>query len=147
MPTESGVNYRTAVAGDEAGILNVFAEVAPEVPTAVRKGTEAMIQRFVASGGTWVAFNTDGNIVGYALAEPLDEKRVSLVYLGVSKAARDQHVCSTLVSKLQENCAAIVTDVRAENKSSMVERFERFGFVKAAPDAFSSDRTKLLWEE
>jgi N-acetylglutamate synthase-like GNAT family acetyltransferase len=148
MAAETSVKrYRVAIAGDEAGILKVFAEVAPEVPTAVREGTEAKIQELVASGQTWIAVDTDGNIVGYALAEPLDAKTLSLAYLGVSKAGRDQHVCSTLISKLKEKAEGIITDVRTNNKSSMVERFEHFGFVKLKPDAFSADRTKLRWEK
>ena len=79
----------------------------------------------------------------YALAEPHDSKTLSLVYAGVSKAARTQHVCSSLISKLQEIGAPIVTDVRSNNKSSMVERFEHLGFVKGDVNA---DRTKLRWE-
>src|SRR3954468_10886222 len=34
------LTYRVAVAGDVVGILLVFAEVAPEVPTTVRPGTK-----------------------------------------------------------------------------------------------------------
>lgn len=138
------LTYRAAVSGDEAGILNVFAEVAPEVPTAVRPQTEGLIKGWVATGVSWVAVDADGSIVGYALAEPYDGKTLSLVYLGVSKAARNHHVSSSLVSKLQEIGAPIITDVRSNNKSSMVERFEQFGFVKGDVNA---DRTKLRWEK
>jgi acetyltransferase (GNAT) family protein len=136
--------YRVAVSGDEAGILKVFAEVAPEVPTAVRSGTEDLIQRLVSTGCTWVAVDANGIIIGYALAEPHDSKTLSLVYLGVCKAAQNQHVCSSLISKLQEIGDPIVTDVRSNNKSSMVERFEHFGFVKGDINA---DRTKLRWQK
>lgn len=103
-----------------------------------------MIQRLVESGQSWVAVDADGNIIGYALAEPYDRKTLSLFYLGVSKAARSQRVSSSLISKLQEIGAPIITDVRYNNKSSMVERFERFGFVKGDIDA---GRTKLRWEK
>jgi ribosomal protein S18 acetylase RimI-like enzyme len=148
MVAKTDVNtYRVAVSGDEAGILKVFAEVAPEVPTAVRSGTEKLIQGLVASGQSWVAVDVDDNIVGYVLAEPYDSKTLSLAYLGVSKAARNQRVSSSLISKLQEIGAPIVTDVRANNKSSMVEIFEHFGFVKMPPDVFSADRTKLRWDK
>jgi ribosomal protein S18 acetylase RimI-like enzyme len=139
--------YRIAVPGDEAGILKVFAEVAPEVPTAVRTQTSGHIEQLVASGQTWVAVDADGKVVGYALAEPHDRETLSLAYLGVSKAARGQHISSALISKLKESGAPIVTDVRTNNSSSMVERFEHFGFEKAAPDVFSPDRTKLRWEK
>jgi hypothetical protein len=80
----------------------------------------------------------------YALAEPCDAETLSLVYVGVSKATRNQHVCASLISKLQEIGAPIITDVRSNNKSSMVERFEHFGFVKGDVNA---DRTKLHWEK
>jgi len=56
--------YRVAVSGDEAGILTVFEEVAPEVPTAVLPQTEGIVQRLVASGQSQVAVDVDGNIVG-----------------------------------------------------------------------------------
>jgi ribosomal protein S18 acetylase RimI-like enzyme len=136
--------YRVAVAGDEAGILNVFAEVASEVPTAVRPQTEAYIKRFVASGQSWVATDADGKIIGYALAE-MAADTISLFYLGVAKKARGQHISTALVSKLKESGGPIVTDVQSDNKSSMVERFERFGFVKT-PTVFPG-KTKLRWEK
>lgn len=136
--------YRLAVAGDEAGILEVFAEVGSEVPTAVRPQTEAYIKRFLASGQSWVATDADGKIIGYALAE-MAADTISLVYLGVAKKAQGQHISTALVSKLKERGVPIVTDVQSDNKSSMVERFERFGFVKI-PTVFTG-KTKLRWEK
>ena len=136
--------YRVAVAGDVAGILKIFAEVAPEVPTRILPQTPEIVQRLVASGQSWVGVDADGNIVGYALAEPYDAETLSLVYVGVSKAARDRHVCASLIAKLQEIGKSIVTDVRSNNKSSMVERFERFGFIRGN---VNEDRTKLRWEK
>ncbi len=97
-----------------------------------------LIQRLVASGRSRVAVDAEGTIVGYALAEPHDSKTLSLVYLGVAKMARDQHVSSLLTSKLEEVGAPIITDVRSNNQSSMTERFERLGFVKGDVNA---DRT------
>jgi N-acetylglutamate synthase-like GNAT family acetyltransferase len=145
MAAETHVKaYRAASSGDVTGILKVFAEVAFEVPTSVLPQTEGIVQRLVASGQSWVATDADGSIVGYALAEPHDSKTLSLVYLGVSKPARNQHVSSSLISKLQEMGAPIITDVRSNNKSSMVERFEHFGFVKSDANA---DRTKLRWDQ
>jgi len=136
--------YRVAVAGDEAGILKVFAEVASEVPTAVRPQTEGYIKRFVASGQSWVATDADGKIIGYVLAEKAADT-ISLVYLSVAKKARGQHISTALVSKLKESGVPIVTDVQSDNKSSMVERFERLGFVKT-PTVFTG-KTKLRWEK
>ena len=79
--------YRVAVPGDEPAILNIFAEVAPEVPTAVRPQTEGIIKELVATGNSWVAIDADDKIVGYALAA-MDTNTLSLVFLGVSKTAR-----------------------------------------------------------
>lgn len=136
--------FRVASVGDVAGILKVFAEVAPEVPTAVRSGTEGLIQELVASGRSWVAVDADGGVLGYALAKPQDRETLALYYLGVSKAARNQHASSALIAKLKEAGAPIVSDVQSNNKSSMVERFEHFGFVKI-PTVFTG-KTKLRWE-
>ena len=49
-----------------------------------------------------------------------------------------------LLCQLAFGGAPIITDVRSNNTSSMVERFEHFGFVKGDVNA---DRTKLLWEK
>ena len=68
----------------------------------------------------------------------------ALAYLGVSKTARSQRVSSSLISKLKEGGAPIITHVRSNNTSSMVERFEHFGFVKGDVNA---DRTKLRWKK
>src|SRR5712675_601068 len=143
MAAETHVKtYRVAVPGDEPAILNIFAEVAPEVPTAVRPQTKGIIKELVATGDSWVAIDAD-KIVGYALAA-MDTNTLSLVYLGVSKTARNQRVSSSLISKLKERGAPIITDVRSNNISSMVERFEHFEFVKSNVNA---DRTKLRWEK
>ena len=79
---------------------------------------------------------------GYALAA-MDTNTLSIVYPGVSKTARNQRVSSSLISKLKEGATPIITDVRSNNTSSMVERFEHFGFVKGDVNV---DRTKLRWE-
>lgn len=147
MPAKAQVTCRTAVASDKAGILKVFAEVAPAVPTVVDSYTEGIIEELVTSGQSWVAVDAAGNIIGYALAGPYDGKALNLSYLGVAKAAQNQRVCSSLVSKLQEIGAPIITDVRHNNKSSMVKIFEHLDFVKCAPDPFSEQRTKLRWEK
>jgi len=140
------LSYRIAVPGDEVAILKVFEEVAPEVPTVVNSGTKGMIQELVASGLSWVAVNADNVIVGYALAKPYDQETLSLWYLGISKVARNQHVSSILISKLKDIGATIITDVRHNNASSMVERFEHFDFVKCADGLLGKDQTKLRWE-
>jgi hypothetical protein len=144
MAARTHVNtYRVAVAGDEAAILNVFADVAPEVPTAVRPQTEGIVKELVATGDSWVTIDADNKIVGYALAA-MNNNTLSLVYMGVSKTSRNQRVSSSLISKLKESGATIITDVRSNNTSSMVERLEHFGFVKSD---VNTDRTKLRWEK
>lgn len=135
---------RTAVSGDEVGILRVFAEVASEVPTSVLPQTKELIRRYVGSGQSQIAIDRDGVVIGYALAEPYDCDTLSLVYLGVAKSARDRHVGSALVAKLKDIGAPIITDVRSDNKSSMVERFEALGFVKT-PTVFEGT-TKMRWD-
>lgn len=136
------VDYRIAVPGDEVAILLVFAEVAPEVPTRVYPHTLRRIDGTVATGLSWVAVDVDDKVVGYALAFTHDNT-IHLDYLGVSKIARGQHISSALVSKLKEARLPIVTNVRPDNKSSMAERFERFGFVEN-PTHF--DGKTLRWE-
>jgi ribosomal protein S18 acetylase RimI-like enzyme len=143
-------SYRVAVAEDVAGILSVFAEVASEVPTRVyeyKKGdhtdTKESIEGSVGIGRSWVATDVSGTIVGYALAEG-DDEALTLFYLGVSKAARREKVCSSLISRLKESSAAINTDVRSNNKSSMVDIFEHLGFVKGN---VNESRTKLHWKK
>lgn len=100
------------------------------------------IEGLVGTGLSWVAIDASDSVVGYALAYSHDNT-IYLEYLGVSKAARGEHISTALVSKLKETGAPIITDVRPDNKSSMVERFLRFGFV-VVPSVF--DGTKLRWE-
>lgn len=144
MAATKVTTYRVAVAGDIAGILQVFEEVAPAVPTAVRSQTKGYIEGWVATGESWVATEAGGKIIGYALAEKVADA-ISLVYLGVAEEAQGQHISTTFVEKLKERGEPIVADVQSDNKSSMVERFEHFGFVKI-PTVFSG-KTKLRWEK
>jgi hypothetical protein len=141
--TKTGnVACRVAIPGDDVGILLIFSEVAPEVPTRVYPHTLGRIEDLVGTGLSWVAVDADDNIVGYALAYSHDNT-VYLDYLGVSKTARGQLISGTLVSKLKESGAPIIAGVRPDNKSSMVERFKRFDFVEI-PNNFPG--TKLRWE-
>lgn len=144
------MTYRVAVPDDEAGILKVFAEVAAEVPTAVRPQTAGLVHDWVTTGASWVAIDSKGTVVGYALAMPVVIKEavnnvdaISLIYLGVAKAARNQRICSTIVSKLQEKGAPIIAAVRNDNTSLMAERFKRLGFAQVAVGV---DETKFRWD-
>jgi len=136
------VTYRVAVPGDKVGILLAFAEAAPEVPTKVYPDTLERIGGSIAAGLSWVAVDADDNVVGYALAYDHDNTTY-LDYLGVSKTARGQRISRALVSKLKERGAPIISSVRPDNKSSMVERFARFGFVETHTEF---PGTKLRWE-
>ena len=138
------LTYRLAVAGDEPSILAVFAEVAPEVPTAVRDGTEGLIERLVATGASLVAIDEAGEVVGYALVEGDGTGGISLVYLGVAKAARGGGVCSTIVSQLKKYGVPIMASVRNDNRSSMAERFKHYGFVEH-PSILDGE-SKFHWE-
>jgi ribosomal protein S18 acetylase RimI-like enzyme len=133
---------------DHAGVFKVFEEVAPEVPTRVYDDTAARIAEDIALGESWIAIDEAGIIVGYALAGTHDGE-FTLAYLGVSKSAREEKVSSTLISKLKEKGIPINADVRANNKSSMIERFEKMGFFRRNedPSPFEKDRTKLRWEK
>src|SRR5258708_31699985 len=89
MAAETHVKtYRVAVPGDEPAILNIFAEIAPEVPTAVRPQTEGIIKELVATGDSSFAIDADDKIVGYALAA-MDTNTLSLEHLPVDLNRKD----------------------------------------------------------
>jgi ribosomal protein S18 acetylase RimI-like enzyme len=135
---------RAAIPDDEAGILAVFAEVAPEVPTTVKEGTKELIARLVATEASLVAVDLHGKVVGYALAEGDGKGGISLIYLGVAKAARNNGISKTIISQLKEHGMPITASVRNDNASSMAERFKRFGFVER--ESVLEGETKYRWE-
>ena len=124
--------------------MKVFAEVAPEVPTAVRSGTVELIENLIASNASWVAVDTNGVVVAYALANTAGNE-LSLWYVGVTEAARNHGVFSSLISKLKEYGRPITADVHQNNKSSMIARFKHFGFVRQR-DGIIAEQTKWRWE-
>ena len=137
------ITYRTATAADVDDILTIFAEVAPEVPTVgVVEGTKERVEGWVGTGASSVALDADGKIVGYALAEG-DGEDGTLVYLGVTGAARGKGVCSGIVAGLKEHGMPITAAVRNNNKSSMAERFERLGFEVLEKQ---QEQTKFRWK-
>jgi hypothetical protein len=137
------LTYRAAVPDDEGGILGVFGEVAAEVPTAVRPQTEAIIHRFVSSGASLVAIDGDGKVIGYALAESDGNGGISLMYLGVAKAARSKRICSSIISQLKKHGMPITASVRHNNKSSMADRFKHLEFTESE---VREEETKFRWE-
>lgn len=147
---EPVITYRTAVAADVDGILTVFGEVAPDVPTIgvvegteERMGTKERVEGWVATGASLVALDAKGKVVGYALAEGDGKDGIELVYLGVTGTARSKGVCSGIVARLKEHGVPITAAVRHDNKSSMAKRFERFEFkvLQKQPD-----QTKFQWQ-
>lgn len=138
------ISYRTAVADDVAEILTIFAEVAPEVPTiGVVEGTKGRVEGWVATGASLVALDVDDKIVGYALAEGDGGDGISLVYLGVTGAARGKRICSGIIARLKEHGMPINASVRHNNQGLMAERFERFGFEVLEKQ---QDQTKYRWK-
>lgn len=141
---EQPLTYRVAGSDDVDAILAVFAEAAPEVPTRVIDGTKGLIARLVATGASLVAIDEGGNVVGYALAESDGNGGISLIYLGVAKAARGKRICTTIVSRLKDHGVPISASVRHDNKSSMADRFEHLGF--AVIEGLLEGETKFRWE-
>lgn len=138
------ITYRTAIADDADDILTIFAEVAHEVPTVgVIEGTKELVAGCVASGASSVALDVDGRVVGYALAEGDRKGGISLIYLGVTSAARGKRICSRIVARLKEHGMPITASVRHNNKSSMAERFERLGFEILEKQ---QEQTKFRWQ-
>ena len=105
--TSDPINYRVAVQDDEPEILVLFKEVAPEIPIPLEEpGTEdRMITEIVqCRGGSWVAVDANGNVVGFALARPdlrANDRATSLKYIGVSGSSRGLGISSKLVKNLK----------------------------------------------
>ena len=138
------ITYRTAIADDVDDILAIFAEVAHEVPTiGVVEGTKELVADWVAKGASSVALDVDGKVVGYALAGGDGKGGISLIYLGVTGAARGKRICSGIVARLKEHGMPITASVRHNNKSSMAARFERLGFEVLEKQ---QDQTKFRWQ-
>jgi N-acetylglutamate synthase-like GNAT family acetyltransferase len=138
-------SYRVAAPGDEDAILKIFAEVAPAVPTAVRKGTDTMIRDWVAVGRSWVAVNADCDVIGYGLVWPGgDPDAIELTYLGVTEDAQSRGICSGIISKLKESGIPIKASVRHDNTSSMADRFSRLGFIETE---VRESETKFRWDK
>ncbi|HEV2630831.1 MAG TPA: hypothetical protein VGV41_19580 [Pseudolabrys sp.] len=139
-----GIIYRTATAADVDDILTIFGEVAPEVPTiGVVEQTKGLVEGWVATGASLVALDSDGKIVGYALAQGDGKDGIELVYLGVTGTARGKRVCSGIVARLKEHDMPITASVRHDNQSLMAARFERLGFKTLENQ---QEQTKYRWK-
>jgi N-acetylglutamate synthase-like GNAT family acetyltransferase len=148
--TSDTVVYRIASRQDETDLLAVLEKVAPEIPLSIdaedsQDPIKGIIRQCHESGKSWVAVNTDGTVVGFALAKPdLHEQQtaVSLRYIGVSPNSRGRGIFSTLMKKLKANSVPLTASVLHNNRSAMVDRLVKNGFKKVRSDA---KETKLRW--
>ncbi|MGA7789070.1 MAG: GNAT family N-acetyltransferase [Xanthobacteraceae bacterium] len=144
------VAYRNAVKNDEAGILAVLVEVAPEIvapaSTSEERGRlEHMVTVCRMSGKSWVAVDDGGNIVGFALARfDFDElEALRLHFIGVSKKSRKQKIFSSLIEKLKTYGVSVNARVLHTNKSKMTENLPKVGFTNEGSNA---SETKFRWD-
>jgi N-acetylglutamate synthase-like GNAT family acetyltransferase len=146
--TSDPITYRLAVRADEPDILALFREVAPEIPIPLEEpGTEdRMITEIVqCRGGSWVAVDASGNVVGFALARPdlrANDRATSLKYIGVSGGSRGLGISSNLVNNLKAKNLPLTASVLFGNQSNMADRFVQFGFTKVASD---DAETRFRW--
>jgi ribosomal protein S18 acetylase RimI-like enzyme len=146
--TSDAIKYRVAVGDDEPGILALFKEVAPEIPIPPNdpKVEAKMITEIVqCRGGTWVAVDASGKVVGFALARPdlrSKDRATSLKYIGVSKSSRGLGISSNLMDKLKAKGEPLTASVLSGNQSAMADRLIKFGFTKVESD---DAETKFRW--
>jgi hypothetical protein len=143
------VSYRIAVWDDEHSILAVFKEVATEIPIPLDdpEAEAKMITEIVqCRGGTWVAVDESGKVIGFALAR-LDlrakDKATSLKDIGLSGDSRGLGICSNLMNKLKAEGLPLTASVLADNQSSMADRLVKFGFKKTESD---DKETRFRWD-
>ena len=146
--TSDPISYRVAIADDEPGILALFKEVAREIPVSLneREAEPKMITEIVqCRGGTWVAVDASGKVVGFALARPdlrAKDRATSLKYIGVSKSSRGLGISSNLMNKLKAKGEPLTASVLSGNQSAMADRLVKFGFTKVESD---DAETKFRW--
>jgi predicted N-acetyltransferase YhbS len=93
------IKYRIATRDDETDIYAVMKEVAPEIPVSLDTEDNRIIMHGIitechASGKSWVAIDTNGEVVGCVLARPdiHEPSAISLRHVGVKKASRCQGI-------------------------------------------------------
>ena len=121
------IEYRIADGEDETDILAVLEEVATEIPVNL-DGAERQekirieIRQCQQTKKSWVAVDTDGKVIGFALARPdahEGKAAIYLPYVGVSAASRRSGIFSTLVEKLKANGVPLIANVLHDNHSGM----------------------------
>jgi ribosomal protein S18 acetylase RimI-like enzyme len=152
--TETKFDCHVADKNVETDIFDIMQEVAPEIPILLdaperQEMMKAIIIECCASGESWVAVDSDGTVVGFALAKPdrlerfqHDNKAVSLRYIGVKATARNQGVSSALMKKLKAKGELVNASVLHTNQSAMADRLVRSGFEKTGAD---NNETKFRW--
>jgi hypothetical protein len=143
------ITYRLAVWDDEESILAVFKEVAPEIPIPSddAEAEGKMITEIVqCRGGSWVAVDESGEVVGFALTRPdlrAKDRATALKYIGVTGNSRGLRISSNLMSELRAKGLPLTASVLSGNQSDMADRLVRFGFTKIDSD---DKETKFRWE-
>ncbi len=145
-----GFHYHIATVDDAAGIWAVLEEAAPEVPFSLEDEPQQhrmtiLVGECCDSKNSWVALNSDGLIVGVALARsyPRELAALELSYVAVSKGARNSGIFTALVATLKAKHAPIVASVLHDNQSGMVDLLVKKGFTKGD---VGTTETKLRWD-
>src|SRR5579863_7572908 len=88
---------RMATRDDETNVWDVLVEVAPNIPVALddpggRGIVKNLIRTCIDGGDTWIAVDSNGEVIGFVLAQPDRYERfqnengaLHLPYVGVSK--------------------------------------------------------------
>jgi hypothetical protein len=150
--TGDKIDYRLATIDDETDILEVFEEVAPEIPVLLdgpdsQDKIKTIITQCRMSGKSWVAVDANKRVAGFVLARPDSyegKAAIYLSYIGVRADLRRRGIFSALMEKLKTNGVPLTVTVLHGNVSSMVDNLVNIGFTKiqAASDA---KETKLVW--
>lgn len=148
--TSNEIEYRVANGDDETDILAVLEEVAAEIPVRLdgeerQQKIRTEIRQCHQTKKSLVAVDTDGKIVGFALARPdahEGKAAIYLPYVGVSAASRRSGIFSTLVEKLKANGVPLIANVLHDNGSGMADILLRSGFTNID---WNAKQTKFLW--
>jgi ribosomal protein S18 acetylase RimI-like enzyme len=144
------IEYRVANGSDETEILAVLEEVATEIPV-ILDGTERQdrirteISQCRQTKRSWVAVDTDGKVVGFALARPdahEGKAAIYLPYVGVSVAFRRSGIFSTLLDQLKAIGVPLIANVLHDNHSGMANILVKNGFTEIDENA---KQKKFLW--
>jgi hypothetical protein len=144
---DEALEYHLASFDDGDGILTVLREVALEIPVSLDAPEHDEIIRIIIaeccqSGQSWVAVDANGTVVGFVLAKPDRLERflhrneaLSLRYVAVSKARRQEGIFGTLMGKLMAKGVPLTATVLHTNRCNMSDRLLKFGFTKEKSDA------------